>query len=35
MANTRQGFMILVIKGTEKTTLVFYSTRNSDKVNEA
>ena len=30
-----QGFMILAIIGREKDTLVFYLTRNSDKVNEA
>ena len=30
-----QGFMILAIIGTEKDTLVFYSPKNSDKVNGA
>ena len=30
-----QGFMILAIIGTGKDTLVFYLTRNSDKVNGA
>ena len=30
-----EGFMILAIVGTEKDTLVFYSTGNSDKVNGA
>ena len=30
-----EGFMILAIIGTEKDTLVFYSTWNSDKVNGA
>ena len=30
-----QCFMILAIKGTEKDTLVFYITGNSDKVNGA
>ena len=29
---TMQGFMILGIIGTEKDTLVFYLTRNPDKV---
>ena len=29
------GFMILAIIGTEKNTLVFYSTLNSDEVNGA
>ena len=28
-----QGLMILAVIGTEKDTLVFYSTSNSDKVN--
>ena len=30
-----QGFIILAIIGIEKHTLVFYSMKNSDKVNEA
>ena len=30
-----QGFMILAIKGTEKDTLEFYPTCNSDKVSGA
>ena len=32
---TMQGFIILAIIGTEKDTLVFYLTCNSDKVNGA
>ena len=35
MAITTQGFMILAIIGTEKDTLVCYSTCNSDKVDGA
>ena len=30
-----QGFMILAVIGTEKDTLVFYSTVNSNQVNGA
>ena len=30
---TMQGFLIVAIIGTDKDTLVFYSTWNSDKVN--
>ena len=30
-----QGFIILAVIGTEKHTLLFYLTKNSDKVNEA